>query len=166
MKSNNSSASATFRSGRIARISPTFFAFRLFQSFRKNHDKISSRDTLRFARSYLPARKRETDSNCVGTTRTSRLKPGSLATPLTLLGLYCRPHPDRLSGCALGAGIMTEGWLLWMNARSIRRRCVFSVPERRGQFAGGGDSISPRGTSEGTAMERRWWRSEVGGGCQ
>lgn len=90
-------------------------------------------------------RKRETGSNCAGATRTSRLKPGSPATPLSSFiaetGSNCRhrrrPHPRLSFGVRLSrVSIMTEGWLLWMNGRSIRGapRCVFSEPERQDRF--------------------------------
>jgi len=113
-----------------------------------------------FARRRGIPRKCETGSNCDGATRTSRLKPGSPATPLSLyrMGSNCRrrhcchchrrrrrprlhPLPFILwPGCASGVSIMTEGWLLWMNARSIHgapRRCVFSESETWSRFRQG-----------------------------
>lgn len=141
---------------RIARISPAFFVFKSFRRIRKNHDDISSFDMLRFARFYSPARKpaetpkgqqlRRDDAHIA-------TKAGVAGHPSHPVGVAPPPAPRSSVGVRLGGGHYDRR-LASMN-ESIRRRCVFSVPGRRGQFAGGvGDSISPRGTSGGTAMER------------
>lgn len=60
--------------------------------------------------------------------------------------------PVYRSGCASRVSIMTEGWLLWMNARSIQRRAtplrVFQAKKAR--------LIPPRMTIRSCLSKERW----------